>query len=183
MKRIKNYVLYMVILFVPFVVFAANATANNWKLYCEEYNIVEGSTTKCYLLAQISPATGDGKNLTAVLTKMTGKKLFIDGVAGGSSGITATKTEYGANFTGSLEHSAATCGGELGCFDFTATSILPNTSSAVSQVTGNTDYTPIGVWTVSLDEEAIDAGSDECGQICMDVDYIIGADCDIDSVI
>ena len=174
MKKLRNYILYVALLFVPFVVFAADSSASNWRLYCDDVNVIEGGSTKCYLLAQISDATDGGKGITAVLTKMTGSKVFIGDVAGGSEGITANKTEYGAAFSGTLEHSAATCGGELGCYDFTANAIKSNTSTAVSQVTGNTNFTPIGVWTVRLDEEYITADSDECGRVCVDVDYVIG---------
>ena len=174
MRKIRNYILYIALLFVPFLVFAADSSASNWRMYCDDINIVEGGSTKCYLLAQIDDATSGGKDITAVLSKITGSKIFVDGQEGGSAGISVTKTEYGAAFTGTLDHGAANCAGELGCYDFTAAAIKSNTTTAVSQETGNANFTPIGVWTVRLDEQYITADSDECGRICVDVDYIIG---------
>lgn len=174
MKKIRNYMLYMVILLLPFVVHAANASANNWKMYCEDVTVEEGKTTKCYLLAQISDATDGGDNITAVLVKLKSDKASVEGYEAASSDITVTKTENGANFTGNLDHGATVCGGGLGCYDFTATAIKSNTTSAVSQVTGNTDYTPIGVWTIRPDNDFITPDSEECATICVDVNYIVG---------
>ena len=174
MKKIRNLLIFTVALFVPLLVFAADADANNWKLYCDEVSIVEGSTTKCYLLAQVRNADAGGKNITAVLTSMKGRKLFVKGYYGAVSSTTATLTNHGDPFNNGIEHSSNVCNGALGCYDFTSTAIESNTTLAVSSVTENNGYTPIGYWEVALDEQQITADSDDCGRICLDVDYVIG---------
>ncbi len=175
MVKLRNFIMFAVLLFVPYFVYAADAIASNWKVYCDEVTIFEGGQTKCWLMAKIDNATDNGRAINAIVTSMTGEKLYVTDYKPAKDSISVLKTEHGVAFSGPLQHSSAECMGALGCFDFTSQSITNDVSMDVSsKITENNALTPIGYWVVKLDEQQLTAGSSDCGRICLDVDYYNG---------
>ncbi len=168
----KKLLLFMLLLLPIGVYAASDASASNWKIYCDRKLVTEGDTAKCYLMAQIKDADG-GRNITAIMAGLTGDKAMVVEEGAALSTVTMTKTLPPNPFTGNLVHSKNVCEYALGCYDYTSTAINSDTSLAVSNETGNTGYTAIGYWTIKLDEDSITPDSDDCGRVCIDVDYLL----------
>ena len=192
MKRFKKIIfLISISLFVITKVNAANASATSWRLYCEDTIVAEGESTKCYIMAQISNATGSGKNIRYVATEITGDKVFIEtpdlnnpnyiahGMPNKGTTINQSSVSHNQPYSTTFAHRATTCTAALGCYDFykgTNGTILSDTTNAVSGIAENNGFTPIGYWNVYIDEDYITPDSDECARICLYVDYGLDGD-------
>ena len=173
MLYVKTMLVILCLFLMPFAVKANNASANNWKLFCDDVVLTANSTTKCYLIAQITDATNNDKPISAVLTKVsTDKAEVVEGIPAFNY-IQVEKTLPSAAFKNSLHGSQTNCDSGATCFDFTSTSGIKNNSSDASFVNkGFTGYTPIGYWIVKLDADQIKTDAD-CGKICVYTDYVV----------
>lgn len=173
-KIILNVLIILLCLvFTPKIVNATNASANNWKLFCEETVLTPSGTTNCYLIAQITDATSGDKNISAVLTKVSTEKAEIVDAKAAFNYMQLEKTLPSARFSNTLHGSKTNCDSTGTCYDFTSASgIVSNPSDSKIVSKGFTGYTPIGYWTVKLDANQITSDTD-CGKICVYTDYIV----------
>lgn len=184
MKKAKNLLLVAIFTICSFILVgevnaAATPAVNNFKLVCTPDNVENGSTTKCYLVANIENSdSGEGlhgvvthnsfHNLSLVKSESLITDVEAKDLANGQSQIvSSTGTEYKCNkATGCSVFYSDPKGGANGA----QTGLIKKGSSqAISS--GDFDgsnYTSIAAYTVKLSKDATTA---ECGEMCVDVFY------------
>lgn len=173
MKKIKMFLTIFCLFLAPHIVNAANASANNWKLFCDSVEITASQTTNCYLIAQITDATDGGKPINAVLTTATTSKAEVVNAMAAFNYIQVDKTLASAKFGNTFHGENAYCNSSGNCYDFISSQGIvsnPNDSKVTSR--GFTGYTPIGYWNIKLNADQITNDTD-CGKICVFVDYVV----------
>ncbi len=183
MKNIKNYFLFSILAICSLTLIgakevkAADAMANNFSIVCDPTSIEKGDTSNCYIIANITADSATGAGLYAVNAyNVTTKHLTIKDFKSSLTGVTTEKTlTLGQS---SAINTSFKCNSTTGkcytVFSSTATgAIKAPTKTGVNIIDNSTNYkgyTPIGYFTVTLDDTAT---TKDCGEICAAIQYAV----------
>ena len=168
-KIITTFLAALCLFLVPCIANAANASATNWRIFCDKESMGQNESATCYLISQITNAKKKKKNISAVLVNIQNQGTTTGDAVPSFNTIQVEKTIASAKFNNSLHGSTTNCPQTGNCYDFTSTQgITSNTSDTTLSGKGYTGYTPIGYWKVNFD-----GSGNTNGSVCATASYIV----------
>lgn len=188
MKKIKSLLIIAVLMvtatWIKAETVSAAATASNFNIICEKEKMNFEDTSKCYVIAQVTPEGNAGLHGVVAITST--KNLQIINAETALRNVGAETIDNGA--TSKLVQALGngqtyTCRNNAGkCYAFisstsTGAILLNGTTNGIPAVDNNTSYsgyTVIGWFNVKLAESAGTTQKD-CGQICINPNFYASA--------